>query len=106
MRRGEVVAMVPDGPRGPRELLKPGSGYLAALAGSPVIPIGSFAADAWTLNTWDKFRIPKPGSRTAVCFGPPVRALRGESGQRQFEESLAAALREANALARQAAEGG
>jgi len=43
VRAGEDVAVVPDGPRGPRERLQAGLVVLAAATGAPIVPLG-FAA--------------------------------------------------------------
>jgi lysophospholipid acyltransferase (LPLAT)-like uncharacterized protein len=48
---GRDVALVPDGPRGPRGQLEPGVVALAALTGAPVVPLGFAARPAWRLQT-------------------------------------------------------
>jgi lysophospholipid acyltransferase (LPLAT)-like uncharacterized protein len=58
---GHRCAFTADGPKGPAMQAKPGPAQLAALVGAPWV--GAFDAlpnRAWTLNTWDRFLIPKP----------------------------------------------
>lgn len=69
--RAEVV-IVPDGPRGPREVAQPGAAILARLTGAPVVPVGFGAWPRAVLRTWDAFLIPRPFARAAVVFGDPI----------------------------------
>ena len=64
------IAISPDGPRGPRREMAMGAIYLASLLKMPIVPVGIGISNAWRLNTWDKFSIPKPLSRVRVIFGP------------------------------------
>jgi lysophospholipid acyltransferase (LPLAT)-like uncharacterized protein len=94
LRNGAEVAVVPDGPRGPREVVQPGVIALAKLTGAPIVPLTSSASRAWRLRSWDAFVIPKPFARAAVCFGAPIsvppRADRSEQEalRKELEESL------------------
>jgi lysophospholipid acyltransferase (LPLAT)-like uncharacterized protein len=69
---GEDVAVVPDGPRGPREAFQPGAVALAALTGARIVPVAVAAHPARRLPTWDEFLIPLPFSRCAAVFGEAV----------------------------------
>jgi lysophospholipid acyltransferase (LPLAT)-like uncharacterized protein len=70
--RGSDLAVVPDGPRGPRCVAKPGVAYLARTTGAEVIPIGAAASRAWQLGSWDRMIVPKPFARLLLIAGPPV----------------------------------
>ncbi len=85
---GAIVALTPDGPRGPRRELKPGVLAAAQRAGVPVIPVFAEVDRAWRLHSWDRFCVPKPFARVRVAYGTPLRIARGE-------EHLAAALEQA-----------
>ncbi|HTO13306.1 MAG TPA: lysophospholipid acyltransferase family protein [Candidatus Binatia bacterium] len=76
VRAGEDVAVVPDGPRGPRERLQPGVVVLAALTGAPVVPLGFAARPARRLASWDRFMVPWPFARAAAVFGKPFAIAR------------------------------
>ena len=97
---GRDVALVPDGPRGPRRQLGPGVVALAALTGAPVVPLGFAARPARRLATWDEFLVPAPFARAALVFGAPLRVprdadrdLAGKDIERNLDEVTAAADR-------------
>ena len=71
VRGGEDIAVVPDGPRGPREQVQLGVVVLAALTGAPVVPFGFAARPARRLASWDRFLVPWPFARAAAVFGKP-----------------------------------
>lgn len=98
LRDGIDVALVPDGPRGPRGQLQPGVVALAALTGAPVVPLGLSVRPARRLNSWDGFLIPLPFARCAVVFGEPA-PVRRDADRAQAGKELERALDEASALA-------
>lgn len=101
MRAGHDAALVPDGPRGPAAVLRPGVVTLARLAGAEVVPLGVAARPAWRLSTWDRFLVPLPLGRAAVVFGGPV--LIGVDEERlRAAKRVQAALEEATARAEDA----
>jgi lysophospholipid acyltransferase (LPLAT)-like uncharacterized protein len=59
-------AITPDGPRGPRYVVKAGIAVLAKKVDVSIILLGCRFASAWRLNSWDKFYIPKPFSRVII----------------------------------------
>jgi lysophospholipid acyltransferase (LPLAT)-like uncharacterized protein len=80
--RGRALAVTPDGPRGPKEVVKIGLVYLASRSGLPVIPVGASASREWRLRSWDGFRIPQPFSRLVVAYGESIEVppeLEGEA---------------------------
>ena len=98
LRAGGDVAVVPDGPRGPREQLQPGVVALAATTGAPVVPLAVGASPARRLHSWDAFLVPWPFARCAVVFGEPVTVPRGADRDRARKE-LERAVAEATAAA-------
>jgi lysophospholipid acyltransferase (LPLAT)-like uncharacterized protein len=92
--RGHIVAVTPDGPRGPAERVKPGLVYLASRTGRPVVPAASAAGAEWRLNSWDGFRIPKPFARVIVGYGAPVHIPEGIDSDHvlQWQERLTQAV--------------
>jgi lysophospholipid acyltransferase (LPLAT)-like uncharacterized protein len=71
MREGFAVAFTPDGPRGPRRVMKPGFVAAAQKGDGIIIPLWAEADRAWRLNSWDRFLIPKPFARVRVFYGQP-----------------------------------
>jgi len=91
VRAGEDVAIVPDGPRGPRGRVQPGTVALAALTGAPIVPVAFAARPAHHLSTWDEFLVPLPFARAALVFGPLVEIKRDADRERArvgIEEAL------------------
>jgi lysophospholipid acyltransferase (LPLAT)-like uncharacterized protein len=66
------LALTVDGPRGPALKVKPGAVTLAAHTGLPIVPITYVAANAWLLNSWDRFILPKPFSKITVRYGQMI----------------------------------
>jgi hypothetical protein len=96
LRDGHEVVVVPDGPRGPREVLKPGVIALARLSGAPIVPVAVGAAREWRLHSWDEFRIPRPFARCVVRFGEPIHVARaaGPEADEAARKDVEAALRD------------
>ncbi|HEY7039958.1 MAG TPA: lysophospholipid acyltransferase family protein [Methylomirabilota bacterium] len=95
LRRGREVVVVPDGPVGPREVLKSGVIALARLAGAPIVPMAVGASRYWQLHSWDEFRVPKPFARCVMRFGEPIRvpADADRAAQEAARKEVEAALR-------------
>ncbi|NDE14542.1 DUF374 domain-containing protein [bacterium] len=70
---GYLPTITPDGPRGPRRVLKSGVVDIARRAGIPIVPFAAVADRHWVLHkSWDQFRIPKPFATIHVVYGEPV----------------------------------
>ncbi|MBN1929111.1 MAG: DUF374 domain-containing protein [Chlorobiaceae bacterium] len=63
-----VVAVTPDGPRGPHHRFKYGTLRLAALHQAPLVFADIRYEKARNLKSWDKFEIPLPFSRVKVTL--------------------------------------
>ncbi|MBB73473.1 MAG: hypothetical protein CMJ75_03040 [Planctomycetaceae bacterium] len=66
------VAMASDGPRGPRRQMAPGAIFLASQLRSPLIPVGFGYERPWRVSSWDRFAVPRPGSRVRGIMGPRI----------------------------------
>lgn len=75
-REGYDLAISPDGPRGPREVLQEGVIELARMSGLPIVPVTYSARWAKRFASWDGFLLPLPGARVVVLWGEPVRIPR------------------------------
>ncbi len=69
--QGRSVALMPDGPKGPRYEVKEGVLALSKLTGVPIIPVSVVYSSYWELNSWDRFMIPKPFSKVIIGYGEP-----------------------------------
>ena len=104
IERGGLAIFTADGPRGPAFQSKMGPVKLAQRTGSPIGCFHLHAERAWTLHSWDRFQIPRPGSRVAVSWArsvppPPARATPEELEQtrRELDAALECARRQAMA---------
>ena len=73
LRNGQSVAVTPDGPRGPRQTMKPGPLLAAQVAGVPIIPVSAGASTGRYFGGWDRFLVPAPFAWTPVALGQPIR---------------------------------
>ena len=72
MAEGYPAAFTVDGPRGPAGVAQPGAAWLASATGNPIVPFHIEASSFWTVNSWDRHQVPKPGSRLAIAIGEPI----------------------------------
>ena len=95
LAEGHSVVLVPDGPRGPREVLKRGVVTLARVSGAQVVPAALGASSEWRARSWDAFRIPKPFSRCVMRLGEPIAVPRDldAAGEESVRTEIEAALR-------------
>jgi lysophospholipid acyltransferase (LPLAT)-like uncharacterized protein len=99
------VAVIPDGPRGPRWVAHPGAVILAKLGQAPIVPLGFGVSRGMVLGSWDAFLVPRPFARAVLIFGDPLRvpadADRGslEVYRRMLEQTLTRLTREADRIA-------
>jgi lysophospholipid acyltransferase (LPLAT)-like uncharacterized protein len=71
------LVVTPDGPRGPRRVVQAGIIYVASRTGMPVIPVGVGYQRPWRAKSWDRFAIPRPGSRAKMITGKPIMVPAG-----------------------------
>jgi lysophospholipid acyltransferase (LPLAT)-like uncharacterized protein len=69
---GRPVAVVPDGPQGPRFKVQPGVITLAQKTGLPIITVTYSARRMKVFNSWDRFLLPYPFTRCRMVYGKPV----------------------------------
>ena len=85
LRMGRSLAITPDGPQGPREKLKPGALQAARITGAPVIPVMAGSQQAWWIEGWDSFMVPRPFGRIRVAIGEP-RSVPRDCSVRELEK--------------------
>jgi lysophospholipid acyltransferase (LPLAT)-like uncharacterized protein len=78
------LCIAPDGPRGPRGVVKRGVVYLASWAQMRVVPLGIAFSRAWRARSWDQTAIPCPFSRMSVVGAPVIQVPQG-LGKREME---------------------
>lgn len=101
IQNGSDVAIVPDGPRGPRHRLQFGVIELARRTGSPILPLSFSASKKKFFRTWDRFLLPYPFSRGVFIWGDPIYVDR--NGDRDYLEKMRLLVeRQLNELTEQA----
>lgn len=72
MKGGGAIVLTPDGPRGPRHSVNAGVAWIAGATGYPIVPCGFVCNRAWRASSWDRFTVPKLGSRVLMVYGEPL----------------------------------
>ncbi len=88
LRRGDHCTILPDGPTGPRMVLKSGAVLLAQRAGAVIQPLTFAASKPIVFNSWDRFTLWKPFSRLLLLYGPPITIPRNIGPDQLEQERL------------------
>jgi hypothetical protein len=86
IQNGSDMAIVPDGPRGPRHRLQLGVIELARRTGNPILPLTFSASKKKIFKTWDRFLLPYPFSKGVFVWGEPIYVDR--DGERDYLEEM------------------
>jgi lysophospholipid acyltransferase (LPLAT)-like uncharacterized protein len=100
LRQGTVIAITPDGPKGPRYHVKQGIIEMARITQSPIVPVTYSASKKKVFDSWDRFVLPYPFSKVLFVWGDPVYVARDVDGDaieavRQAMEKTLVSLTEA-----------
>jgi lysophospholipid acyltransferase (LPLAT)-like uncharacterized protein len=76
LRKGGIVGLTPDGPRGPRMRVSEGTIALARLSGAPIVPSAYSVARGRILGSWDRFVLALPFSRGVYLWSDPIEVPR------------------------------
>jgi lysophospholipid acyltransferase (LPLAT)-like uncharacterized protein len=82
---GGVMAMTPDGPRGPRMRVKRGPIQLAKLAGAPLMGVTWSTSNRIVFDSWDSFILPLPFGRGALIWTDPIDPPAPDASDAEFE---------------------
>lgn len=102
-REVRTAVIIPDGPQGPRFIVRPGAVTLAQRTGYPIVPITYSARHAKVFNSWDRFMLPRPFTECALVYGRPFR-VPAELSPADFEKSRLALQNEMMRITRKADE--
>ncbi len=72
LQEGNVMAITPDGPKGPPKKVQPGTVHLAQRSGCPILPVGVAAKPCKRLKSWDSHMIPGLFAKAVIYFGDPL----------------------------------
>jgi lysophospholipid acyltransferase (LPLAT)-like uncharacterized protein len=104
LRSGRPAAFTLDGPRGPARVAQPGAVWLASATGQPIVPFHIEARSFWTVSSWDRHQVPKPGSEVGIAIGEPMHVpadadeVAIESARQALEGTLTKLEKQARAL--------
>ena len=85
------LAFTPDGPKGPRHVIKDGVVQLARVTGRPIVPMAFARSHGYRFNSWDRFLVPYPRGKAVYAFGAPLYYEKGESID-SFRDQVQAAM--------------
>ncbi|MDR1561223.1 MAG: lysophospholipid acyltransferase family protein [Holosporaceae bacterium] len=71
-KAGEYVAIIPDGPRGPRHKLSSGIVTISKLAKVDILPYSFCVKRYFRFDSWDKFIWVWPFNRGVMVWGNPI----------------------------------
>jgi lysophospholipid acyltransferase (LPLAT)-like uncharacterized protein len=99
LRAGDPILITPDGPRGPRRRAAAGVAQLAAVSGTPVLPLGAASSAHRRLGSWDRMMFPLPFGRGVLACGALLEVPRdgAEAALPAIEAALDAACAAADA---------
>lgn len=71
LKAGNGIAITPDGPQGPVEVMKEGPPALTRMSQGPMMLVGLACKPCLTLGTWDQTVVPLPFGRGAIVWDGP-----------------------------------
>jgi lysophospholipid acyltransferase (LPLAT)-like uncharacterized protein len=102
VKAGEYIAIIPDGPKGPRHKLAPGVVAISKLTKADILPFSFCVKRYYRFNSWDKFIWVWPFNRGVIVWGKPISAE--ELKTMSKEESIKYAESRINAASQKAYE--
>jgi hypothetical protein len=72
LKQGKICAIMPDGPKGPRHVFKPGAIRIAQKSGAYLLPFTFACSRPFQFNSWDRFTIMLPFSTCVAIYGEPI----------------------------------
>jgi lysophospholipid acyltransferase (LPLAT)-like uncharacterized protein len=98
---GEILAITPDGPRGPANQVQEGITFLAHQANCAIVPIGVGIRPRKLMPTWDSYALPLPFAKCCIVFGSPIYLTNEVFSEQSAGDFVKKALDEAQRQAQQ-----
>ena len=89
LKQGDHCTLLPDGPQGPRMVVKMGAVMLAQRSGAVILPLMGAAGKPIYFNSWDRFMLWKPLSRLLLIYGKPITLARNTPVEQLEKQRLA-----------------
>lgn len=74
LKEPELLALTPDGPRGPRRQAKPGAAHISLATSTPIVPLSITATPSFRLKSWDRFALAAPLASIRLYAHEPILA--------------------------------
>ena len=74
-KKGGIIAVTNDGPKGPAKIAKSGSFGLALKHNVNIITVTGSATKFWELKSWDKSLLPKPFGKIQLVISKPLEII-------------------------------
>ena len=105
LENGDIVAITPDGPRGPAETVQEGALRIAQRSGAAILAGGISSSRGPHLKSWDRFLMATPFTRLTYVAGEPLFIPKDATDEmiENFRHDLQNRLVEATAKADQIA---
>ncbi|WP_397571452.1 lysophospholipid acyltransferase family protein [Schlesneria sp. T3-172] len=88
---GKHIIVTPDGPRGPRRVMKPGVAFIASQTGRRLLPGAFVVKNGWRVKgSWTDLVIPMPFTTIYLITGRPV-SIPQDTPRSQLTQYVAAA---------------
>lgn len=72
LKNGGKMAITPDGPRGPHEVVQDGVMFLARKSGVGLYPMGIACRPCYFAPSWDRYLVPIPFAKAAIVLAEPL----------------------------------
>lgn len=73
-RAGEYIAIIPDGPRGPRHKFSPGALTVSKLADVDILTYSFCVKRYYRFSSWDRFILVWPFNKGVMIWGKPIKS--------------------------------
>lgn len=72
IKKGDDIAITPDGPRGPRHSVADGIVAISQKTNAKILLFNCRPTKYWQFNSWDKFIVPKPFGKLEFFIQEPL----------------------------------
>lgn len=79
LKQGGIMALTPDGPRGPSGVIQPGILMMSQKSGAWLVPCGVSARPRKLIRSWDRYVVPLLFARCLMLYGKGVQIPRDAS---------------------------
>ena len=89
-KKGGMIAVTNDGPKGPPRIAKSGSIGLAIKNNVNIFTVTGSATKYWQMKSWDRFMLPKPFGKIQIVISSPIDIKEKPSNSEEEVQLLSA----------------